>query len=126
MSPGSLPTSGSFGPKLSKRPSRKSTPPSTISGRPSGCTSTRLAEFYPREEVADLEGGGLRRVGAVDRVGLDRGREVLANGSGGGLGRVRRAHDLAQLGDRTVALQHHRDAGAGAHEVDQRAEERPR
>src|SRR5712691_9279571 len=82
-------------------------------------------KLYSREEVADLEARGFRRVRPVDAVGLDRRGEVTADRARGGLGGVGRAHDLPQARDRILALEHQGDAGPGAHEVAQAPEEGP-
>src|SRR5690606_31439234 len=77
-----------------------------------------------REEVRELDGGGLGGVGAVDGIGVDRVGEVGADGAGGRFLRVGGAHELAVLQHRALAFQrlhHHR---AGDHELDQRVEER--
>src|SRR5690606_31165223 len=53
-----------------------------------------------REEVRDLDGRGLRGVGAVHGVGVDGVGEVGADGAGRGFLRVGGAHQLAVLRDR--------------------------
>src|SRR5687767_679874 len=77
------------------------------------------------EEESDLRLGGLRRIRAVHRVGVDRVGEVGADRALGGLLRVGRAHDLAVLGDRVLAFEHLHQHRAGNHEADQVLEERP-
>src|SRR5262249_39461096 len=64
-----------------------------------GPLSSRLLQLEGAEEVGDLEGSGRGGVGAVDGVGLDGGGEVLADGAGGGLGRIGGAHEVAPLLD---------------------------
>src|SRR5437660_4731391 len=62
-------------------------------------TRSARQDLQPAEEVRDLEGRGIRRVGAVHRVGLDRRREVLADRPRCRLGGIVRAHYLAQPPD---------------------------
>src|SRR5438034_539972 len=69
-----------------------------------------LLPFERAEEVRNLERRGLRRVRAVYGVGLDRARELLADGAGGGLGGVGGAHEITPLLNGVVGLEHHRDA----------------
>ena len=52
-------------------------------------------------------------------------REVLADRPLGGVGRVGSAHELAKILDGVVLLEHHDDAGAGAHELREAVEEGP-
>src|SRR6185369_12706362 len=56
--------------------------------------------------------------------GLDRGREVLADGAGRRLGGVGGAHEIAPALNGVVALQHDRDARPLGHEGHQALEER--
>jgi hypothetical protein len=103
-------------------------------GAPSRCAARRgcgrgsareRGQLGRREEERDLLARRLGRVGAVDRVALDVGRELLADRAGGGLLRVRRAHHLAVLRDRVLALEHlHHDRALG-HELHEVAVERP-
>src|SRR6185312_15396252 len=77
------------------------------------------------EEILDLLRCGLRRVRPMHRVLAHVQRELLADGAGCRLLRVRRAHHLAVFEDGVLALEHlHHDRG-GAHLLDQLAEERP-
>src|SRR5688500_5666241 len=61
-------------------------------------------EFEAAEEVAELEGGRLGRVGAVRRVALDRLAELLAQAAGLGLGGVGGAHQRPPPGNRVRRL----------------------
>src|SRR5262249_13534989 len=76
------------------------------------------------EEVRDLECRRLGGVGAVNGIGLDRRREVLADRAGGGLRRIGRPHQLAHASDRMVALEDHRHTGPAGHERAQARVER--
>src|SRR5215467_10582210 len=51
------------------------------------------------EEMAQLNFGGFRGIGAVNAVALDALGEEFANGAFGGLGGIGRSHDFAQLRD---------------------------
>src|SRR5690606_25902733 len=74
-------------------------------------------EFEPREEIGDLDCRRFRRVGAMDRVLADGEREFLADRARGGVCRVGRAHHLAVLRDRVLALENlHHDRRRG-HEL---------
>ena len=64
-------------------------------------------------------------VGAVHRILADRFGVHLADGAGGGLGRVGRAHQFAIARDGVVALEHLHHHRPRHHEIDQLAEERP-
>src|SRR5438445_8084188 len=81
-------------------------------------------ELGGREEEGDLLLRRLGRVGAVDRVALDVGRELLADRAGRGLLRVGRAHHLAVLRDRALALEDLDQHRALGHELDQAGVER--
>src|SRR5262245_56537818 len=59
-----------------------------------------LNELEAAEEVRDLDARRLRSVRAVHRVLLDVLGEVLADGTGVGLGRIGGAHELAVLQNR--------------------------
>src|SRR5258708_3209289 len=83
------------------------------------------ADFDLGEEEGDLLRRVFRRIRAVHRIGLDRLGEILADRAGGGLGRVGRAHYVAVLRDRILALEHLYDDRARNHEIDQAAIERP-
>src|SRR5215467_10074655 len=76
------------------------------------------------EELRDLLGGGVGRVGAVHRVLADRARVNLADGAGCSLGGIGRAHDVAIFRDRILTFQHLHDDRNRDHEIDQLAEER--
>src|SRR3989441_910609 len=77
------------------------------------------------EEVGDLERRRLRRVRAVDGVGLDGRGELLADRAGRRLGGIGGAHEIAPLLDGVVGLEHHRDARALRHERAEAREEGP-
>src|SRR6188474_849267 len=90
------------------------------------CTASRLPreDLERGEEVGNLEGGRLGRVGAVHRVGLDGRREVFANRPRVGLGRIGGTHQLAQPRDGVVALEDDRHARTLGHERAEAAVER--
>src|SRR6185437_1761857 len=72
------------------------------------------------EEIGDLTGGRIRRIGAMDDVLLDTERKVGADGALSGFLRVGGAHDLAVAGDGVIALEHlHYDRTGGhvAHQI---------
>src|SRR5262249_39043443 len=75
-------------------------PPATISNALDGralitsVCSVSADDFAVAEEEADFIGRGFGRIRAMHRVGLDVLREILADGSGCGLFRIGRAHDL--------------------------------
>src|SRR5579859_3160730 len=83
-------------------------------------------DLVAREELRDLDHGGLRRIRPVHRVLADRLRVQLADGAVGGLGRIGRAHHVAIFGDRALAFKHLHHDGTRGHELDEFAEERPR
>src|SRR5690242_19210737 len=83
----------------------------------------RAGEVEAGEEEADLGARGVRTVGAVHRVLLDVGAELTPDRPLRRLLRVRRSHELAPAGDRTVGLENTDKDGTGAHEADQVAEE---
>src|SRR3954470_16228809 len=87
-------------------------------------TSAGGLQLGPREEEGQLDGGVLGRVAAVDGVALDRRAVELADRPLLGLRHVGGAHGLAQVGDRVLALQRHRDHRTARHEFDQAAVER--
>src|SRR5256885_11889546 len=78
---------------------------------------TRTDEFEASEEVANFEGGGFGRVGAVRDVIADVGAEVVANGTRRGFLWVSGAHRVAPLEDGAFGFENHGDDFAGAHEV---------
>src|SRR5260370_13879887 len=91
-------------------------------GTPPSYSSDQLV---PGEEVVDLKGRGIGRVGAMRDVVADAGAEVMANGAGCGVLRIRGPHGLAPFGDGAFRFQDHRENLAGAHEIRQLAKERP-
>src|SRR5579883_162528 len=95
-----------------------------ITARPLSAVGQSADDLVAREELGDLDRGGVGRVRAVHRILADRLRMQLADGALGRLGRIGGAHHLAVLGDRALAFQHLHDDGAGGHEVHQLAEER--
>src|SRR5581483_1000812 len=113
-------TRTAISPRLAIRslPNTPRPPPGATPGPASG-VAPRLAgmELQRREEVRDLERRGLGRVGAVDRVGLDRGGELPADRTRRRLGGIGRPHQIAQPPDGVVALQDHRQARPGGHEL---------
>ena len=78
-----------------------------------------------REELRDFPDCRLRRIRSMHRVFADRFCVRLANGPGGGLSGVGRAHDLAVFRDSIVAFQYLHHDRPGYHEIDELAEERP-
>src|SRR5579872_1073824 len=96
-----------------------------ITARPLSAVVRQSADdLVAREELRDLDRGGVGRVRTMHRILADRLRMQLADGTVGRLGRIGRAHHLAVLGDRALAFQHLHDNGAGGHEVHQLAKER--
>src|SRR5204862_75239 len=77
------------------------------------------------EEEGDLERRRLRGVRAVNRSGLDRCRELLADRAGRRLGGIGGAHEVAPRLDGVIGLEHQRDARALRHERAQALEEGP-
>ncbi len=75
------------------------------------------------EEVGDLEGGGVGRVGAVGAVVADAGAEVAANGAGSGFLGVGGAHGVAPFGNGVFGFEDEGEDFAGAHEIGECAEE---
>src|SRR4051794_19038150 len=61
------------------------------------------------EKIRDLDGGGLRRIRAMNDVLLDAQREVSADRTGCGLLGIRGAHDLAIAGNCVIAFEHLHD-----------------
>src|SRR5713226_5485521 len=134
--PGTWPTSRRMTPRpASRAPAALSPPPSSeraptprsYRGARAACgqraaaprvataLSPALEQFYPREEVPDLQTRALRAVRAVDAIRFDGGGEIPADGARPGLGRIGGAHDLPQLRDRVLPLQDQDHAGAGGH-----------
>src|ERR1700735_1591894 len=62
----------------------------------------------------------------MNRILANRRRKLLTDGSFFRLRRIRRAHQLPQIGNRIVLLQNHRKDWSARHELRQLAEERPR
>src|SRR5439155_5142192 len=93
---------------------------STVFG--SFLTSTRAAtstdDIVAAEELGDLLHRRIRRIGAVHGVLADRLGVHLADRSGGGLGGIGRAHDVAVAHDRVFAFQHLYHHRARNHEID--------
>src|SRR5512133_1575604 len=83
-----------------------------------------LREFISCEEEAQLESCGILRVRSVHRVSLDALRMLLADRPGFGVCGIRRAHQLAPVGDRVFLLQCHDHNRAGGHELNKRVVER--
>src|SRR5260370_1171499 len=75
------------------------------------------------EEIADFEGGGFRRVGAVGAIVADAGAEVVADGAGTGFLGVGGAHGVAPLQDGAFGFEDQGKNFAGAHEVGELGEE---
>ena len=76
------------------------------------------------EEEADLPGGGLGRVGAMDQVFGELDGQIAADGTGRSLAGVGGAHQRPDDGVRLGALHHHEDGGAPGDEGDQVVVER--
>src|SRR5438128_12529756 len=79
-------------------------------------------QFETGEEIADFEGGGVGRVGAVRNVVADAGTEVVTNRAGRGFFRVGGAHRIAPFKDSAFGFEDHGNDFAGAHEVGKLAE----
>src|SRR5688572_5533664 len=92
--------------------------------RPSASSPSRFSFIDLRKEERDFLARGIRPVGAVHRVGVDRVGEVGADRAPGGFLRIGGAHQLAVLRDRVVALEHLDHHRARDHEIDQVLEER--
>src|SRR5229473_7113186 len=75
------------------------------------------------EEIADFEGGGFGRVGAVGAIVADAGAEVAADGAGSGFLGVGGAHGVAPLEDGAFGFENQGEDFAGAHEVGELGEE---
>src|SRR5215207_810706 len=104
---------------------RNSTPSCSRIARRRGELEARISSSAElREEQPDLAGGGLRRVGAVDHVGLHLQRVVAADRPWRGLERVRGADHLPRRLDRLISLEHERHQRAAGDELDQVPEER--
>src|SRR6266404_2316518 len=92
---------------------------------PSTLTLARTrAELNFPKKVGNLPRRGIRRVGPMDDVLIDAGGKIGADGALGCLLRVRGAHDLAILGDRTLTLEHLHHHRTRSHETHQILEER--
>src|SRR6266849_1045273 len=83
----------------------------------------RSNQFEAGEEIADLEGGGFRSVGAVGGVVADSGAEVVANGTGGGFLGVGSTHGVAPFEDGAFGFENQGEDFSGAHEVGEFAKE---
>jgi len=80
-------------------------------------------QVHSPEEIADLVRGCLGSVRAVHGIVLDIRSVELANGSGGGVGGIGSARDLAQARNNLFAFQHHHQGAARAHERREALEE---
>jgi hypothetical protein len=80
-------------------------------------------EFETGEKVADLEGSGVRGIGAVGAIVADAGAEVVTNGAGGGFLRVGGAHGVAPFLDGAFSLKDEGEDFARAHEATEFAKE---
>src|SRR5690606_34281665 len=80
--------------------------------------STRV-DVHAGEEETHFHGGGLGRIGAVHRVGVDAVGEIGTDGAGGGLLGVGGAHEVAVLEDGAFAFEHLDHHRAADHELDQ-------
>src|SRR5262245_43646793 len=76
-------------------------------------------DLAARKEECDLGARRVRSIGAVDRVRVDRCGEVGADRALRRLLRIGRAHQLAVLRDRTLALEHLHHDRPGRHELDE-------
>src|SRR5580658_1967314 len=75
-----------------------------------GCvTLAARVQLRSAEEITDLACRGVGCVRAMHDVLLDAGGEIGANGAGGCLLRIGRAHDLAIACDRVLAFEHLHD-----------------
>src|SRR5437867_11887645 len=84
-----------------------------------------LRRLQRAEEKRKLELGRLRGIGPVDGVVFDVGPIGLADRAFGGLGRVRRSHQIAVPLDRVLAFQHQDHAGARGYVTAEAVEEQP-
>src|SRR6266581_7439396 len=76
--------------------------------------SELFCQLVSRKEKAQLESRRIFRVRTVNRVVLDVGRPLLADGSFLGLSRIGRSHQLAQVGNGIFLFQcPHDDRAAG-------------
>src|SRR5678816_289334 len=108
ISPGRRPSGR---PNWTASPAATSTSPAAMSARPilnapANCdlrtSNYKLRtplQFHAPEEISQLEGRRLRRVGSVRGIELDRRAELLAERAGVGLARIGRAHQRAPLLD---------------------------
>ena len=71
----------------------------------------------PSEEVADLKGSGIRRVGAVRAIASNAGPQIVPDRAWGGFLGIGRAHGVPPFRDGTFRLQNHSENLAGTHEV---------
>src|SRR5258708_25654756 len=80
-------------------------------------------QFEAGEEIADFEGGGFGRVGAVGAIVADAGAEVVADGAGVSFLWIGGAHGVAPLQDGAFGFEDQGKNFAGAHEVGELGEE---
>src|ERR1700733_4345342 len=80
----------------------------------------------PSEEVSNLKRSRILCIRAMDRILANRRRKLLANCSLFRLCRIRRAHQLTQIGNGIVFLEHHREDRPARHELRKLAKERTR
>ena|SRR5689334_1386394 len=96
-------------------------------GHDESCPSTepiaRLNKLQSGEEIADLEGGSFRSVGAVRAIVADAGAEVVADGAGGRFLGIGGAHGITPFEDGAFGFENEREDFARAHEVGELAEE---
>src|SRR6185436_15215019 len=104
----------------------KSTPSCSRIARLRGELEARISRSAElREEQPDLASGGLRRVGAVNHVGLHLERVVAPDRARGRLERVGGADHLPCGPDRLVSLEDERHQRPAGDEVDEVAEDGP-
>ena len=82
----------------------------------------QLDQIKARKEIADFEGGGIRRVGTMRAIELYAGTKLLANRTGCGFGGIGGTHGVAPLRDGAFALENHYHGFSGAHKFRQLAE----
>ena len=82
-------------------------------------------DFFRLKEISDLDHRILVAVRSVHRVCFDALRQFLADRAGLGVGGVGCAHDIAVALHGVFTFEDLDDDGAGDHEIDEFAKERP-
>src|ERR1700685_144467 len=84
-----------------------------------------ISQFVPGEEIAQLEAGGVVGIRAVNGVVFNVACPLFADRAFLSVGRIRRTHELAQIGDSIFFFQCQHDDRPARHEIGQRTEKRP-